>query len=125
MSPTIVRRGEVVIKSIPLLTESELHPVRAAMWAEIAADFELYDVQEPAVAELHDTYGIDIYVPRTPELNVGGGKLTRQFLPGVFGRRECMALLLVFVATHGRGRKSVRQRVKDALRSFFPCTLRC
>ena len=57
-------------------TEPELHPVRAEIWAEVATDFELYGAQEPAIAELRDNYEIEIYVPRTEELNVEGGKLT-------------------------------------------------
>ena len=56
--------------------QAGLQPLDAGMWATVAADFQLYEVREQAVKELRDIYGIDIYVPRTPELNLEGGKLT-------------------------------------------------
>ena len=71
--------AEVARDSLPGRTaagQAGLEALNPGMWATVAADFELYEAREPAVQELRNTYGLDIYVPRTTELNLEGGKLT-------------------------------------------------
>jgi len=73
--PSVLTRP-LTTPASPAAGQAGLQPLDAGMWATVAADFHLYEAREQAVKELRDTYGIDIYVPRTPELNLEGGKLT-------------------------------------------------
>ena len=60
---------------VPAATEAKLYGRDSALWTEAARPFQRYDSSDPSVQQLEHGFGIHVYVPSAPQLDVEQGKL--------------------------------------------------